>query len=71
MGRTFEKYFQQGHASNFKTGGTLVSLQELWLTTMSVLPVAPMLHFGSSSTEAEGPSWVNGYCLEEAERETE
>lgn len=48
-----------------------VSLQALWLTVMSVLPVASMLHFGSAFAEAESSSWPYWYCPEEAERETE
>ena len=50
---------------------TFVSLQELWLTLMSVLPIASVLHFGSAFREAESSGWPYWYCLEEAERETE
>lgn len=50
---------------------TSVSLQELGLTMVSVLPVASVLCFGSAFTEAEGSGWLYWYCLEEAEREGE
>lgn len=51
--------------------GMFVSSQALWLTMMSVLPVASVLHFGSAFAEAESSHWPYWYCPEEAERETE